>query len=170
PMARLSLRGNLHMLQVDGATSAAADALARHLGQTLPAAGAAVGGGDRPRVLWNGPGRWLIVAPDGDGLPARVAAVVGDGAAVVDLSHGRAVMRIRGAVWRQILAKGTAIDLDPVALTGEQVRLTALFHVPVVLDVRDDGAAVDIFAARSLAPDLWAALTDAAGEFGYRIV
>ena len=120
--------------------------------------------------MWSGPDRWLIVAPDDGDLLARVAAAVGAGsAAVVDLSHSRAVIRIRGAVWREILAKGTAVDLDPSVFGGEQTRLTALFHVPVTLDVRDDGAAVDIFAARSLAPDLWAALTDAAGEFGYRI-
>lgn len=170
PMVRLSLRGNLRTLQVEGVDPAAADALARQFGQALPETGQAVGGGDRPRMMWSGPDRWLIVAPDDGDLPARVAAAVGAGsAAVVDLSHSRAVIRIRGAVWREILAKGTAVDLDPSVFGGEQTRLTALFHVPVTLDVRDDGAAVDIFAARSLAPDLWAALTDAAGEFGYRI-
>ena len=51
----------------------------------------------------------------------------------------------------EILAKGTAIDPDPSVFGSEQTRLTALFHVPVTLDVRDDGAAVDVFAARSLA-------------------
>ena len=100
-----------------------------------------------------------------------MAAAVGAGsAAVVDLSHGRAVIRIRGAVWREILAKGTAVDLDPLVFGAEQTRLTALFHAPVILDVRDDGAAVDIFAARRPRLTLWAALTDASSEFGYRIV
>ena len=57
PMVRLSLRGNLHMLQAEGVDPVAADALARQFGEALPVTGQAIGGGDRPRMMWSGPNR-----------------------------------------------------------------------------------------------------------------
>jgi heterotetrameric sarcosine oxidase gamma subunit len=43
---------------------------------------------------------------------ADVAAVLDDSATVVDLTHGRALVRVRGQATVDLLAKVCAVDLD----------------------------------------------------------
>jgi sarcosine oxidase subunit gamma len=123
------------------------------------------------RIIWAGPERWLVVLPNSeDGAAGALAASLRQaGATVVDQSHGRCVIRMRGDMARAVLSKGTAIDLDPVHFAGDDVRLTEAFHAAVILDARDDGAAIDIFVARGFAQGFWGSVTDAAAEYGYQV-
>ena len=66
-------------------------------------------------ALWLAPGTWMVVAQDVEdgGLYPRLREELGDLAAVVDQSHGRAVLRLAGPRARDVLAKGCRLDLHP---------------------------------------------------------
>jgi sarcosine oxidase subunit gamma len=111
-------------------------------------------------ALWLGPRRFLLVGP---GLAARL---VGADAAIVDQGHARVAIRGGGARLRDVLAKGTGIDLARFA--KNDVAVTILGHVPVALHAAADES-VDVYVPRSYALSLWEWLLAAAEEYGYRV-
>jgi sarcosine oxidase subunit gamma len=111
-------------------------------------------------ALWLGPRRFLLVGPD---LHRKLE---GSGAALVDQSHARTVIRVAGPRCRDVLAKGTGIDLERFA--DDDVALTLLGHVAVALHAAG-AEAIDVFVARSYALTLWEWLLDAAEEYGPRV-
>src|SRR5690242_12092651 len=102
---------------------------ARTWGEESTLAGIALPSPNRATVtgavtaLWLGPGRYLLAGPD---LERRLD---GSGAALVDQSDARVVIRIAGPRSRDVLAKGTGIDLARFATND--VALTLLGHVAV---------------------------------------
>ncbi len=125
-------------------------------------------GDDRQRILWTGPNRWLSVMPD-NGSPAVSGfdPVFATEAAVVDLSHGRAVIRISGRSARSVLMKGSSLDWHPRGTAPDSCAQTALFHIPALIDCRDIDV-FDLYAARGYARSLWHHVADAAAEYGYQ--
>lgn len=107
-----------------------------------------------------GPRRFLLVGPD---LPARL---LGSSAAFADQSHARVVIRLAGPRLRDVLGKGTGIDLARFA-KGD-VAATLLGQVAVVLHATDDEM-IDVYAPRSYALSLWQWLVESAAEHGYRV-
>ena len=109
-------------------------------------------------VIGSGPGEWLLLAPPGEqaALCARLAALAagqapgaaegagagdqpgaGELATILDLTHGRAVMRLTGAESAATLAKVCGIDLsDRVTPDGAAFRSSVAKLVTDV--VRDD--------------------------------
>lgn len=66
-------------------------------------------------VTGSGPGEWMLIGPVGSAreIGARItASAVGERVTVVDLTHGRALVRLVGAASRELLATVCAIDLD----------------------------------------------------------
>jgi sarcosine oxidase subunit gamma len=123
---------------------------------------------DGAAFLWIGPGRWLAVARDeaGGDLAATLGERFGAAASLTDIGHARVAIRISGPRTRDLLAKGTGIDLHPRAFAGGACAGTLVGHVAaLLLAVADD--AIDVYVARSYALDFWEWLTDAAAEFGY---
>jgi sarcosine oxidase subunit gamma len=122
------------------------------------------------RLISLAPQRWMAIAPDGADLERRVrVACVASGAAVVDQSHARAVLRIAGSHARDVLAKGCGLDLHPAAFAGDRVASTALFHVAVTVDRRRGGGVFDLHMPRGFARSLAERLVDAAREHGVAI-
>jgi sarcosine oxidase subunit gamma len=152
----VSLAERLPPAMIEGRTWGDESALA---GIALPRANRASVTGE-VTVLWLGPRRFLFVGPD---LAARLA---GSAAALVDQSHARAVIRMAGPRGRDVLAKGTGIDLASFA--KNDVALTLLGHVAVALHAADDEA-IDLFVPRSYALTLWEWLLESAAEYNYRV-
>lgn len=173
PGVTLTRRLGLSAIQLDarrGTADAVARAVADAIGLVLPAPGHALSGGER-RALWIGPDRWMLLAPDSDGLDSRLrAAVEPVGGVVVDQSHGRAVLRLSGPQVRETLAKGTGIDLHPRGFAENAVAGTGMFHLSVTLDRRRGTGTFDVHVMRGFAQTLFESLTEAAAEFGYRLV
>jgi sarcosine oxidase subunit gamma len=111
-------------------------------------------------ALWLGPHRYLLAGP---GLRHQLEAC---GAALVDQSDARVVVRIAGPRGRDVLAKGTGIDL--ARLAANDVASTLLGDIAVILHAADTEA-VDLYVPRSYALTLWEWLLDAAEEYGTRI-
>jgi heterotetrameric sarcosine oxidase gamma subunit len=131
PLVKLTVRG-----PADGAVRAA---LGPAFGRTVRPAGGPLAD---TLVVGSGPGEWLVLgAPgrSGELLAATRAIVAGSGefASVVDVTHGRALVRLTGAAASATLAKVCAIDLsDRVVPDGSAFRSSV---ARVVTDVvRDD--------------------------------
>jgi sarcosine oxidase subunit gamma len=116
---------------------------------------------DAVTALWLGPRRFLLVGPD---LAARFA---GSHAALVDQGQARVVVRIDGARVREVLAKGSGADLARFA--RNDVALTLLGHVSVALHAVGADM-IDVYGPRSYGAALWEWLTEAAEEYGYRVL
>lgn len=154
---------------------AAADALGVGFGRTTRT------GIDRARtrsagdvlVAGSGPGEWMVLAEPGRGaelvtaLEARLGTT-GEFVSVIDLTHGRALVRLHGRAASRVLAKVCGVDLsERVTPDGAALRTSV---ARVVTDVvRDDRAATPSYllhVERSSGQYLVEALQDAGGEFG----
>jgi heterotetrameric sarcosine oxidase gamma subunit len=126
-------------------------------------------------VAGSGPGEWFVFAPPG--AAGEVAGWLGTLAAdsapeefvsVVDLTHGRALVRITGPDAADLLARLCGADLhDDMAPDGAALR-SAVAGVATDL-VRDDRAGVPSYllhCERSSGQYLFSALVSAGGPLG----
>ena len=122
-------------------------------------------------MLWLAPGTWMVVAQDVEdgGLYSRLREELGDRAAVVDQSHGRAVLRLAGASARDVLAKGCRLDLHPRVFTPGMCAQTVIAQIGVLLHQCDEIPTYDLYVFAGYALDFLEWLTSSAAEFGYRI-
>jgi heterotetrameric sarcosine oxidase gamma subunit len=124
-------------------------------------------------VIGSGPGEWLLL-----GAPNRAAELAGsvpaDGerlVSTVDVTHGRALVRLTGDQAPAMLAKVCAIDLrDAATPDGRAFRSSV---VKVVTDVvRDDADGVRSYllhCERSSGQYFFDALLDAGAEFDLEV-
>jgi len=147
-------------------------------GALAKALGVPFGRADREQgwlVIGSGPGEWFVLAPPG--AAAAVAGWLGTLAAgsapeefvsVVDLTHGRALMRITGPDAAELLARLCGADLhDDMAPAGAALR-SAVAGVSTDI-VRDDHAGAPSYllhCERSSGQYLFDALVGAGGPFG----
>ncbi|MCZ4094044.1 sarcosine oxidase subunit gamma family protein [Sinorhizobium psoraleae] len=123
--------------------------------------------GPAPRtVRAAGPGQWFIVgdAPLSRDEFAALSAALQPHATAVDQSHGRIRIRVEGTMVKRMLAKGTAVDLDPGAFPVGTSAMTLLGHVSVHL-TRIEIAAFEIMVLRGFAESLWEDLVRMSAEF-----
>jgi sarcosine oxidase, subunit gamma len=162
---RITARGPLDIVQVAafGDVAALAERLSKHFGLTItPTPNRAVTGD--VTVLWHGPGQWLIVHPLGDvPLAKELARLCADDAAVLDLGHARAALRFAGEDARDLLARGTSIDLRCAHFAAGACALTALGKIGALLHALAP-ATIDVYVARSYAQALTEWLQHAAPD------
>lgn len=119
----------------------------------------------------SGPGEWLALGPPDSQLRlarwlTRLAAGVDELVTVVDLTHGRALIRLTGARAADVLARECALDLD-ARPTGTALR-TAVAGLATDV-VRDDLAGRPSYllhCERSSGRYLYDALVESGTEFG----
>ena len=104
-------------------------------------------------VLWMSPDELMILVPYADAETAAAAlgkALKGTHYLAVNVSDARAVFRISGEGWREVLAKLTPADLHPDAFGPGAVRRTRLAQVAAAFWMTDE-ASVDLVCFRSVA-------------------
>jgi heterotetrameric sarcosine oxidase gamma subunit len=120
-------------------------------------------------AVGSGPGEWLLLAAPGGapGLVDRWRAVPDDDlVTVVDVTSGRAALRLSGAAAAAALAKVCAIDLARAA-DGSAFRTSvAKVVTEVVRDDRNGAPSYLLICDRSFGRYLAEALLDAGAEFG----
>ena len=124
-------------------------------------------------ALWLGPDEWLLTCP-ADDVPRLVGALrkaLADvHAAITDLTDGRVAFRVAGPSARDVLAKGTPLDLHPRAFAPGSCAGSVLAKAAVLIHLLDDdpgrGPSFDVYVARSFAYYLWTWLEDAGREYG----
>lgn len=120
------------------------------------------------RALCLGPGEWLIVSDVGGGSTVRehIEQELGQqGLALVDLTHGLAVLEVRRPDVREVLAKGCGLDLHPRAFAPDQCARTRFAQIPVVIDSLDEPPRFELYVARSYLAYLQSWLADSTAEF-----
>jgi heterotetrameric sarcosine oxidase gamma subunit len=128
-------------------------------------------------VVGSGPDEWLLLAPPGTGdvVAGRIDAGGDDPVSVIDVTHGRALMRLSGTDGHRVLAKLCAIDLsDAVTPHGAAFRSSV---AEVATDViRDDLRTSEgtlpsylLHCERSSGQYLFDALLDAGREFAVQV-
>jgi heterotetrameric sarcosine oxidase gamma subunit len=135
--------------------------------------------GASPEARWlvagSGPGEWFVFAPPGAAAAAAgwLGTVAADSApeefvSVVDLTHGRALMRITGPDAADLLARLCGADLhDDMAPDGAALR-SAVAGVATDI-IRDDRAGVPSYllhCERSSGQYLFGALVSAGESLG----
>ena len=113
------------------------------------------------------PARWLVSGEDAQ-LAAKLAEAVGDNGSVINLSHGRSVLRINGPKSRRVLSKLFAIDFAEEAFAKGD-GLSTIHHDFMVQIQRVDDDAFDIYVFRSFARSFWHVLCRSSEEVGYRV-
>jgi sarcosine oxidase subunit alpha len=140
--------------------------------------GRAARDGSGALVIGSGPGEWLVIDAPGtqDALLARLEEHAGvpdefvakEFVTVVDLSHGRALVRLHGRRSADLLAKVCGIHLaDDVVPDGAALRTSVAKLVTDI--VREDAGGIPgylLHCERSSGQYLVDALLDAGAEFG----
>ena len=156
-------------------------AMAKALGVPFGRAGRDLEGGASQDGAWlvvgSGPGEWFVLAPPGAAAAAAAAGWLGTMAtdsapeefvSVVDLTHGRALMRITGPDAADLLARLCGADLhDDMAPDGAALR-SAVAGVATDI-IRDDRAGVPSYllhCERSSGQYLFGALVSAGESLG----
>ena len=120
-------------------------------------------------LLWLGPDEWLAVTAvaDDGALQARLTETLEDvHHGVADVSHSRIIIGLQGANARDVLMKGTNIDLHPRHFGPDNCVQAHLGRCLMLLHQLDDEPSYDIYIHRSFAVYAWQWLSDAAGEYG----
>lgn len=136
------------------------------LGVALPAVPRTSASAGGVTALWLSADQWLITAAreDAAGLLARLkSALQGIHALAVDVSDMRAIIRLEGEGCREILMKGTSLDLLSGDYTPGTCRRMRFAEIAALLHVAGDDA-FDVYVFRSYAHYAWEFLCATARE------
>lgn len=130
---------------------------------------------DGPLVIASGPDEWLLLAPQGQAaalaeeLERRLSGV-GGLLSVVDLTHGRALMRLTGEdAVRGVLSKVCAVNFSDHAVpNGSALRSSVASVVTDIIrdDTRDGRRSYLLHCERSAGQYLFDSLLDAGADHG----
>ena len=122
------------------------------------------------QVCWIGPHRWWIIESDAGISAESIANQLGNDAAVTTQGHGRTCIRLSGPNARDLLPKGCTLDFHHGRFSAGHCAQTNLGHINALINCVDDAPNFDLFVMRSFAVSFWEWTTDAAREFGYRVM
>lgn len=128
-------------------------------------------------VVGSGPGEWLLIGPPGHGraIAARLGEIVGRVAGELvtftDLTHGRALMRLKGSSAAELLANLCGADFaDDMMPDGAAMRSSiAAVASDIIRDDRDGVRSYLVHCERSSGQYLFEAFMDAGTAFGIEI-
>jgi sarcosine oxidase subunit gamma len=149
----ITLRGDLDSAVMRNAVEAIAP---------MPAQRCITRNGDNA-AAWMSPDELLLMLPHADvarAIADMSAALAGSHHLVADVSDARAIFRVDGPAWREVLAKGAPVDFH--GFGADEVRRTRIGQVAAAFWPVDGGAEVICFA--SVAEYMQAWLTTAATE------
>lgn len=172
PGVTLAERRPLTIVHVAGKADdkAFADGVKKACGCALPTEPGTINSSGDLSLIWVAPTRWLAVAPDrGPGvLEAALRDACGDSGAVIDVSHGRTVIRISGANARNVLMKGAPLDFHASVFTPGRSASSTISQCGVLLTCVGDDA-FDLYVFRGFGQHMWEWVCDAANEYGYAV-
>jgi len=136
--------------------------VAAHCGVTAgPAPGKAVHGTAGSLLRIHPQRLWLLSERPDAGAGLVIDPQVG---ASLDLSHARSIIRVANGFAEPLLSRFIAIDLRPHRFAVDDVAITPLHRVSVVLWRRAGG--IDMLVPRSFARSTWDLLAETAERLG----
>ena len=151
PRMRLNVRGD----------ASAAAAAGRALGMPWPTTPLSTRSGGGRSALWLGPDEWLVLGPDRAAeasIKVIHAALAGQPASVVDVSHRSVGIHIAGSHVSDVLAAGCPLDLNVFPV--DQCARTIFGKAEIIL-WRTDSDAYHVEIGRSFAPYVIGLMTQA---------
>jgi heterotetrameric sarcosine oxidase gamma subunit len=117
------------------------------------------------RVQWAGAEQYFVLDKSFDEVRKKLEGL----ASCSDQSHGRVIIRIEGPKVRNVLCKGTPVDLHESEFEIGKSALTQMAHVGVHL-TRVGRDAFELSVFRGFSESFWEWLTEQAEEFGYQVI
>lgn len=115
-------------------------------------------------ALWLAPDQWLILCADARQRHADLTKALGGiHSLAVDVSDMRAIIRLEGEGWREVLMKGCSLDLLSNGYSPGTVRRLRFAEIAALLHVVSDNEA-DLYVFRSYAHYAWEFLLASARE------
>ena len=119
-------------------------------------------------VFWLGPDEWLIHCADGaqTGMVEKLQqALAGVHCAVTDVSDYYLVIRLAGDKARELLSKGTPLDVHQAEFRAGMCAQTRFGHASVLIGCMDDAPGFQIQVRWSFSEYLWQFLVEGTREY-----
>ncbi len=172
PSVTLHERRPLSIVHIAGNSDdqAFAGGVGKACGCALPIEPGTIATAGELSLIWLAPTRWLAVSPDqGPGiLEAALRDACGESGAIIDVSHGRTVIRLSGAHARMVMMKGAPLDFHKSSFTPGRAAQSAISQCGTLITCPAEDT-FDVYVFRGFGQHMWEWLTDAAGEFGYKV-
>ncbi|WP_337659910.1 sarcosine oxidase subunit gamma [Anderseniella sp. Alg231-50] len=157
------------VIAAKGKARALAAAVKKDFGLDLPG----MGGSATARGMslhGSAPDQWLALASGAaaGSLASKLEKKLGTLAMVSDQSHGRTVLRMEGSRARDVLTKGTAVDLRSTSFKSGMCAATQIGHVGVLIACTGPDS-FELSVLRSFAEGFWQGICELALEWGYEI-
>ena len=132
----------------------------------LPIENSKVVSNKETRILWNAPKTWLVISNKANIVETIKEKCNSENFALTDISHSRAVIKIKGLQAKEILKKGSPINFNEFKKNN---CVGTVFHgINIIIDSIDNNPeAYHLLTLRSFGESLYHHITDAALEFGY---
>ena len=132
----------------------------------LPIENSKVVSNKETRILWNAPKTWLVISNKANIVEAIKEKCNSENFALTDISHSRAVIKIKGLQAKEILKKGSPINLNE--FEANNCAGTVFHGINIIIDsFNNNPATYNLLTLRSFGESLYHHITDAALEFGY---
>ena len=135
-------------------------------GLKIPSQNLTVNSNKKTRILWSSPNTWLVVSKQENIVNAINEKCNSENFAVTDISHSRAVLKIKGQQVKEVLKKGCPINFNEFKKNN---CVGSVFHgINIIVDCVDDEMQIfNLLTLRSFGESLYHHITDASLEFGY---
>ena len=132
----------------------------------LPVENSKVVSNKETRILWNAPKTWLIISNKENIVETIKEKCNSENFALTDISHSRAVIKIKGLQAKEILKKGSPINFNE--FKKNNCAGTVFHGINIIIDSIDNNPETyHLLTLRSFGESLYHHITDAALEFGY---
>ena len=132
----------------------------------LPLKNLEVSSNKETRILWNSPNTWLIVSFKEDIIDKIKKSFNEKDFAVTDISHSRAVIKIKGFNSKEIIKKGCPLNLN--IMKKNNCAGTVFSGINILIDFEEDNPETfNLFVLRSFGESFYHHITDAALEHGF---
>ena len=132
----------------------------------LPLKNLEVSSNKETRILWNSQNTWLIVSFKEDIIDKIKKNFNEKDFAVTDISHSRAVIKIKGFNSKEIIKKGCPLNLN--IMKKNNCAGTVFSGINILIDFEEDNPETfNLFVLRSFGESFYHHITDAALEYGF---
>ena len=132
----------------------------------FPLENSRVSNNKQTRILWSAPRTCLVISSKENIINIIKEKCSNENFAITDISHSRAVIQIKGNQAREVLKKGSPINLDELEKNN---CVGTIFHgITILIDFIDNNPdTYNLLTLRSFGESFYHHISDAALEFGY---